>query len=918
MTTDADTQLPQNALVSEFEELAGDSGVLLIEGPHYTAKTTLLTAISERSSASGARVLEATGWPGEHLSSYGVLAQLLRKADGAGKLTTHPWLGTLAYHYLYRSLVELATQRPLLLAVDDINHADQASQDVLRFLARRLKGTHIRLVLTYRTGQAVSYCDDFVKDILRLPYTRVVRVRLLSLEEVTDHVRQVTAGLDDRRTDTPTSEIGGELYTISGGNITLVQLLLTEYLDAAARGRAELTVSANFHETVRAQVKGVELPGFTHGARAAAVLGRLCSPHRLSRLLDGDRFQADRVLRALQELGMTDGGHLRKHLGKALIDDPAFIERADLHLSAARVLFDDGVAVEHVAAHLTAAGRLRAPWDLPLVMELVGRTREEGNHEAAKALLRVAQSSATTTAERSAVDMLLLRAEWLTNPALAASLMPPLVAAARRGALQVSDMAFLTRALTLHGFSDRAGELMDMIRDVPPQADDWAEVLLARILYCVWHGVPRQQAQLGFRSTEESRAFAVSSQVPWLPTALHKIPDLLRQSDPAGATFVAEQIFETIRVKSSGPEPFLVASMLLLSTNSLSMAQEWCTRLSHSLDAYPSPVWQALLSYVQALVSFQLGDLGAAHRLLGEALAHKPWEEWGGHVAFLAAVQVDTFTEMGRHEEAAEVLDRPVPPSSLQGFGRLFYSLARGRHHMAMGRVHAAVAEFENCRHMQTCQETRFLLFSSWQSALAEAYLRSGRVDEAREILLEYEGRLLGEEVPARGVALRLLAKTSEPDQRIRLLKSSADALEHTNSWLQLAYTLAELASAYRETTQLRLARTTMRRAQRLAQQCKAGMLQELITMDATSEGTQRESTREHHEEFAALSSAEQRVALLAVQGHTNREISKRLFITPSTVEQHLTRIYRKLRVRHREDLEDKFSLALMNVVSHT
>ena len=45
------------------------------------------------------------------------------------------------------------------------------------------------------------------------------------------------------------------------------------------------------------------------------------------------------------------------------------------------------------------------------------------------------------------------------------------------------------------------------------------------------------------------------------------------------------------------------------------------------------------------------------------------------------------------------------------------------------------------------------------------------------------------------------------------------------------------------------------------------------------------------------LSEAEQRVALLAAQGLTNRQIAARLFVTVSTVEQHLTKVYRKLRV---------------------
>ncbi|MER5486782.1 helix-turn-helix transcriptional regulator [Streptomyces sp. NPDC002812] len=51
------------------------------------------------------------------------------------------------------------------------------------------------------------------------------------------------------------------------------------------------------------------------------------------------------------------------------------------------------------------------------------------------------------------------------------------------------------------------------------------------------------------------------------------------------------------------------------------------------------------------------------------------------------------------------------------------------------------------------------------------------------------------------------------------------------------------------------------------------------------------------------LSDAERRVAGLAVGGYTNREISELLVVTVSTVEQHLTRIFRKLGVRARKDL---------------
>jgi DNA-binding CsgD family transcriptional regulator len=51
------------------------------------------------------------------------------------------------------------------------------------------------------------------------------------------------------------------------------------------------------------------------------------------------------------------------------------------------------------------------------------------------------------------------------------------------------------------------------------------------------------------------------------------------------------------------------------------------------------------------------------------------------------------------------------------------------------------------------------------------------------------------------------------------------------------------------------------------------------------------------------LSDAERRVAALAARGHSNREIGSRLYVTTSTVEQHLTRVYRKLGVAGRGQL---------------
>jgi DNA-binding NarL/FixJ family response regulator len=51
------------------------------------------------------------------------------------------------------------------------------------------------------------------------------------------------------------------------------------------------------------------------------------------------------------------------------------------------------------------------------------------------------------------------------------------------------------------------------------------------------------------------------------------------------------------------------------------------------------------------------------------------------------------------------------------------------------------------------------------------------------------------------------------------------------------------------------------------------------------------------------LTETEHRVAELAARGHTNKEIAAELFLGVSTVEAHLSRVYRKLGIRSRTEL---------------
>ena len=59
------------------------------------------------------------------------------------------------------------------------------------------------------------------------------------------------------------------------------------------------------------------------------------------------------------------------------------------------------------------------------------------------------------------------------------------------------------------------------------------------------------------------------------------------------------------------------------------------------------------------------------------------------------------------------------------------------------------------------------------------------------------------------------------------------------------------------------------------------------------------------------LTPAEMQVAVLVAEGLTNAEVATRLFVTPKTVEFHLSNIYRKFGLRSRAELANRVSTAL-------
>lgn len=267
---------------------------------------------------------------------------------------------------------------------------------------------------------------------------------------------------------------------------------------------------------------------------------------------------------------------------------------------------------------------------------------------------------------------------------------------------------------------------------------------------------------------------------------------------------------------------------------------------------------------------------------------------------------------MGQHGIADELINRPLPPEVFQTRYGLHYLYARGRHHLAGGQRSAALADFVACGEKMQTWGLDCPALAPWRLGAAEVWLRSGKRDRAIKCLNEHLTLVDPTQGRSFGIALRALATLqASPAQQVQLLTQSSEALQPTGNRCELALTLAELGRAHQRQGSIGKARVVIRQAWHMAKACGAEELGSSLVPEPVkipkpeSPGIMRGPD----EVVQLLSDAEIRVTSLAAQGYTNREISSKLFITVSTVEQHLTRAYRKLNIRHRHELSARFAM---------
>ena len=189
-----------------------------------------------------------------------------------------------------------------------------------------------------------------------------------------------------------------------------------------------------------------------------------------------------------------------------------------------------------------------------------------------------------------------------------------------------------------------------------------------------------------------------------------------------------------------------------------------------------------------------------------------------------------------------------------------------------------------------------------WRSVASVALAQLG--DEKRALELAHEELRLAEVLGApRAVAIaqRAVALAGPADERQAWLEKAVATLENSPARLELARVTCELGGELRRRGDRSAAREVLRRAHALAAECGATRLANRARDELSRSGARL--IREPVSGVEALTPSEVRVAELAAEGLTNREVAQALFVSEKTVETHLGRVYRKLDIKSRHAL---------------
>ena len=889
----------------------GRSGVLVLRGEVGIGKTALLDWAAE--SGGDMRVARVAAVEPEMDLGYAGLHQLLIPfLDGLDRLPA-PQLGALQSAFGLTTgpppdrflvglatltlLTEAASSRPVLCVIDNAQWLDRASAEVLGFVSRRLFADRVAMLFAVHEGEERPVALHGLPELLVSGLAERAAHELLAAvacgpvdPRVSERIVAETAG-----NPLGLVEFGGELTAEEcscavplagplrfGGRLEELYLSRVRALPADARTLLLVMAADQLGDPARVWQAAARLGVSPEAMELPAVEGLVTGTPSL-------QFRHP-LMRSIVYHGAPAVVRWRVHEALAAITDPVRDpDRRAWHLAHAVTGPDEEVARELERS----ADRARARYGWAMSADFLERSAElTADREPKAGRLVAAAEARLMTGETSAARALLDRAAPdLPDPVVRARarrlegeilFATGELASATSVLLEAARMATpydarLARDTLLESFAgqlfDRqaagGAEVVQVIRSAPGITETHATTTVDLLLD-------------GFAAVAERRFVAAAR-------LLREAVGAVTGGQPLPGD--AEQRFLAFR---------LAAAELYDDSAWRELADLWVAR-TRDQGALAATVIGLGFQASSRLAEGRFAAADAAiteARTLAEAMGNR------AYVAGLAQVEVEVLAWRG--DQAST---RPLAARLLRVNGDQRRERGKHRVHKAMAALELGLGNYpEALRHaLATAADRPILSYPSGPDVLIEAAVRCGDRVAATAALDAVAPWWQACETPwslgllARGRAL--LADDEQAEDGYRL------SIEHLRQ-CQVIPQLARSHLLYGEWLRRRRRRQGAREQLRAACELFATLGMEAFAQRAKAElrAVGEHAALPHGGTPETLTPQEAQIARLAADGATNQEIGAKLFVSASTVDYHLRKVFRKLEVTRRAQLPSALS----------
>ncbi|MFJ9153529.1 AAA family ATPase [Streptomyces sp. NPDC102270] len=913
-----------DALRGMFEESRRGAGrVAIVYGPVGCGKTELLNDFAAEVDANEGLYLGASASRPERTVPFGLLAHLLHNDKITPQLRARAarWAGEAQsdlinrnspdasgndvapqiFHEMCMTLLDVVEEarRPVVLGVDDVHYADIASLRCLSYVVRRLRSSQLLIVLN-ESPHSRRLATLSEAELPAEPLVRFLKLPLLSPQGVEEvmarHLGRVAA-----------QALSADAYRVTGGNSALLHGLIEDNRGTVEPTAPVFRVADGFGQALTSCLFRCE-PEVLQVSRQLAVLEDAPSLPVLAQLTGLDQETTTQTLDLLRETGFVSGGLLRHpYANSVVLGGMTSEQRADLQVNTANVLFKNGFSAITVAGHLLGASRVDTDCAIPILHEAAQQALAAGKLDFALDCLRIALQYDVDEQRKATTIAMIVRVTWRREPYAAYRRVGGLIEDARAGRLSGWHATSVIDALTWFGRPQEAIELL--VRESKAALETHDLVTASHLEACkawletIYPGRGDERAW-GTPQIDELTAGSVSPEAWARGRAAEMFRRNLAVPPDAAQVTEAQQALRHYTMGDGSAPLLLVALYTLMYAERLQEADEWAEELITQTRKASLTTWHAMFRSARAEILLRQGEPASAEREVEQAMALLPARNWGIMLGLPLSTILHANALTGHVSAVLEDAQSALPQAIFETPYGMRLLRARGHRYLASGQVPAALDDFQAAGELAERLGLDNPVVLPWRSSAAQALIRLGNRKQARVLLAEQLRRCGPEHPRTHAETLRVLAAANALDDRPRLLTKASEYLQMCQAPLELAFVLHDLGWAWQEQGQYSKGRQILRRACVMAEQ-RGVRIPSLTLMRPSGDERSRspQPTAQGVSTTEPLSDAEMRVAQLAVGGYSNRQIAGRLFVTVSTVEQHLTRIYRKLNIRRRTDL---------------